>query len=306
MTDTAGAQPAPSIKRYFRPPVIGLLALMLTLVGNPIMHACVTATKELFGPSHEFLFYQTMGAIMVVALVWGIKRNEEVSGTLIGWVAGLLLWSAYASYAFKFNPVSFDMPRMPISADGETTRAAHLFFIQGSIGICVLTLLFFVFNKDTKCDAFRWIQRMLRVNLGRPDSGQSRNVCRITFIETVYVIWFCYAVTLFLGDERFLGYHHPVTYFVFVGAAVWGLYLTWKLLRFTRLMAAIRYAIPTKAILWLAIGELAVKYGFYEEFWLKPLEYPWHMLGLLVAMLVMLGLAMIAPQRRQSDDNAAV
>src|SRR5688572_353579 len=100
MTDTAGAQPAPSIKRYFRPPVIGLLALMLTLVGNPIMHACVTATKELFGPSHEFLFYQTMGAIMVVALVWGIKRNEEVSGTLIGWVAGLLLWSAYASYAF--------------------------------------------------------------------------------------------------------------------------------------------------------------------------------------------------------------
>ena len=289
--------------RYFKPPLIGLIALVLTLVGNPIMHACVVATKKLFGPGQEFLFYQTMGAIMVVLLIWGIRRNKEVSGTLVGWVAGLLLWSCYASYAFKFNPISFDMPRYPISTDGELTRASHLLFIQGSIGICVLTLLFFVLNKDTKCDAFRWIQRVLRLNLGRPDSGQSRNVCRITFIETVYVIWFCYAVTLFLGDERFLGYHHPFTYFVFVGSAVWGLYLTWKLLRFTRLMAAIRWAIPTKAILWLAVGELAVKYGFYEEFWLHPLDYPIHMLVLVLVLLALLGLAAIAPQRRQTTEQ---
>ncbi|MCR6645882.1 MAG: hypothetical protein NVV62_15850 [Terricaulis sp.] len=300
---SAEASRAGDLKRYFKPPLIGLIALALTMIGNPITHALVVWSKQTLGPANELWFYQILGAIVLLLLIWGIRRNQEASGTLIGWIAGLLLWTAYASYAFKFNPISLEMPAMSVTDGGQGRRPAYLFFIQGSIGICFLTLLFFVFNKDTKCDAFRWIQRMLRMNLGRPDSGQSRNFCRITFIETVYVIWFCYAVTLFLGDERFLGYHHPVTYGVFVGCAVWGLYLTWKLLRFTRLSAAIRWAIPTKAILWTAVGELAVKYGYYEEFWLHPFDYPFHMLGLGIVLLVLIGLAVIAPQRRQSTSE---
>jgi hypothetical protein len=270
------------------------------LFGNPIMHAAVTAMTELAGRGHALIAYQVIGVICVGALIWGIKRNQEVSGTLIGFVTGLLMWTCWASYAFKFNSVSLDLPRWSVAASGAG-RPAHLFFIQGSIGICCLTLLFFVFNKDTKCNAFRWIQKVCRMNLGKPDSGQSRNICRITFLETVYVIWFCYAVTLFLGDERFLGYHHPVTYGVFIGAFAWGGYLTWRLMKFTRLMAAIRYAIPTKAILWLAVGELAVKYGWWEEFWLKPLQYPFHMLVVAVVFMALLVSSFFLPQRKVAN-----
>ena len=58
----------------------------------------------------------------------------------------------------------------------------HLLFIQGSFGICVATLLFYVFNKDSRCNAFRWIQRFFHLGVGEPDSGQGRNYCRITFL----------------------------------------------------------------------------------------------------------------------------
>lgn len=303
-TDRETPRLPPALLKFYKPPVIGVIALILTLAANPIMHAAVTAMKELAGPGHALIAYQIVGAIAFIALIWGIRRNDEVSGTLIGFAAGMLLWACWASYAFKFNAISYDMPRLPIS-DSGATRAPHLFFIQGSIGICLATLVFFVFNKDTKCNAFRWIQRVSRIDFGRPDSGKGRNFCRITFLETVYVIWFCYAVTLFLGDERFLGYHHPVTYFAFVGSAVWGLYLCWKLFRFTRLMQAIRYAIPTKAILWLAVGELAVKYGYYDEFWLQPLDHPGHMAVIVAVFLVMMLAATIAPQRKVNQATSA-
>ncbi|MBL8628106.1 MAG: hypothetical protein JNM81_00655 [Rhodospirillaceae bacterium] len=285
------------IQKYYRPPFIGLMAFIMVFVTNPISHATVVAVKDLAGPGNGFLGYQIVAAAAIIALVWGIKRNTEVAGTLIGFVSGMLLWACWASYAFKFNPISLGMPKYVIGADGYS-RGANLLFIQGSIGICGATLLFFIFNKDTKCNAFRWIQRALRLDLGEPASGQGRNYCRITFLETIYVIWFCYAASLFLGDERFLGYHHPVTYAVFATCILWGGYLLWKLSKFTRVMAGIRYAVPVRAIVWLGVGELAPKYGFYEEIWLDPLTYTaeiWTIVGVFVVLILA---SAWMPQRR--------
>lgn len=64
-------------------------------------------------------------------------------------------------------------------------------------------------------------------------------------------------------------------------------------------MAAVRYAIPTKAIFWILFGELAPWYGFYDEVWLKPLEYSasmWAVLVLFAFIFVAIG---FLPQRRQ-------
>ncbi len=59
---------------------------------------------------------------------------------------------------------------------------------------------------------------------------------------------------------------------------LWGFYLLWRLLKFTRIMAAIRYAIPTKGILWINFGETLPEYGWYEEVWLRPWAHPGAML----------------------------
>jgi hypothetical protein len=178
-------------------------------------------------------------------------------------------------------------------------RPMNLLFIQGSVGICVVTLLYWVLDKDTRCNAFRWLQRhVLRLDLGRPEGGRPRNFGRITFVETIYVLWFCYGVSLFLGDPRFLGYDHPVTIAAIAGLAIWGTYLLFRLMRFTRIMAAIRYAIPTKAIFWIPFGEFFPRWGFYREFWLEPWEYRWQIAGA-VGAFVLLGLAtLLVPQRR--------
>ena len=197
-------------QRYYRPPFIGIIAFFAVLLALPLAHSFVIAVRDLIGYENAGGLFLSIGAIAALLLLIGTKRNNEISGTLLGFIAGMLIWIGWASYSFKFNEVSLGLP-MPEVAPG-VVWPAHLLYIQGSYDICVATLLFFVFNKNSRCNAFRWIQKTGRLNLGEPEPGQGRNYCRITFLETLYVTWFFYGASLFLGDGRFLGYGHPVTY----------------------------------------------------------------------------------------------
>ncbi|MDX2222334.1 MAG: hypothetical protein SFV21_06270 [Rhodospirillaceae bacterium] len=286
------------LTRYYRPPFIGIIAFVAIMLGTPLAHTISVLVRDVVG-RNQFAVFFVMGAVALAMLVYGTRRNEEVSGTILGYAAGILMWIGWASYSFKFNEYSLGLGM--VDRDGSGGKLPfHLLFIQGSFGICVAVLLFSVLNKDTRCNAFRWIQKVFRLNVGEPDSGQGRNYCRITFLETITVTWFCYSASLFLGDERFLGYHHPVTYAIVAGLAVWGVYLLYRLMKYTRVMAAMRYAIPTKSIFWIPFGEFAPRYGFYDEIWLKPAEYSttmWVALGVFLALLIASG---FLPQRRQA------
>lgn len=293
---SAGAT-RPVRRRYYRPPFIGVIAFFAVLLALPVAHSFVIVVRDLIGYENAGGLFLSVGGVAAVLLLVGVKRNDEVSGTLLGFAAGMLIWIGWASYSFKFNEVSLQLP-MPEVGPG-VVWPAHLLYIQGSFGICVATLLFFVFNRNTRCNAFYWIQKTARLNLGDREPGRGRNICRITFLETLYVTWFFYGASLFLGDARFLGYGHPVTYGIAAVLAVWGCWLLWRLMKFTRVMAAIRYAIPTKAIFWIPFGELAPRYGFYDEVWLKPLEYSatmWTVLAVFVVVFLATG---FLPQRRQ-------
>lgn len=300
---TAGtAQDAPAqrgtLGRLYRPPLVGLVALVVVMLALPLTHSLSMVARRLADFVDPALVYLPMGLLALALLVYGIRQRSEVAGTLIGFATGMLAWTGWAAYAFRFNEISLGLP-MPVLAD-ETRWPSNLLFIQGSIGICIVTLLFFALNRDTRCNAFLWLQRLLRIDLGRPESAQGRNFCRITFIETVYVTWFCYGAALFLADPRFIGYSSPASYVVVGGLTIWGLYLLWRLLKFTRVMAAIRYAIPTKAILWMTFGESLPKYGLYEEVWLHPFDYPRAMLAILGLFAALFVITIFLPQRRQA------
>ncbi|MCB2108251.1 MAG: hypothetical protein KDE14_11150 [Rhodobacteraceae bacterium] len=285
--------------RYYRPPFIGIIAFVAIFLGTPIAHSISVSVRDVVGRENEFMVFFIMGAVALSLLLYGTRRNDEVSGTILGYSAGILMWIGWASYSFKFNEYSLHLGM--VDRDGSGGKLPfHLLFIQGSFGICVATLLFFVFNKDSRCNAFRWIQRVFKLKVGEPDSGQGRNYCRITFLETIYVTWFCYGASLFLGDERFLGYEHPVTYVIVGGLALWGAYLLYRLLKFTRVMAAMRYAIPTKSIFWIPFGEFAPRYGFYDEVWLKPGEYSGTMWTVVTIFAVLIVASGFLPQRRQT------
>lgn len=295
MQEPPNAASSPLMKLY-RSPFIGLFAFIAVLLANPVAHSLGVALKEMLPPTLGGAAHLFLGLIGCGMLLYGTRREGEVQGTLLGFAAGLLIWLGWASYLFAYNAIDLNMGMVEV-APGQS-RPAMLLYIQGSFGICVATLLFFVFNKDTKCDAFRWIQRKCRMSLGKAASGQGRNFCRITFLETIYVTWFCYGLSLFLGDNRFLGYHHWATYGIVALLAVWAIYLIWKLSKFTRVMAAIRFAIPTKAIFWIPFGEFAPKYGFYEDIWLKPQEYSLLMWGIFILFVALICATAFFPQRK--------
>lgn len=288
----------PLFARYYRPPFIGAIAFAGVFLAVPLAHSLGVVVREVIGKENAFAVFFAMGCVAAAMFIVGVKRNEEISGTILGFAAGILIWVGWASYAFNFNQVTLGLPMAEMPGGGK--RPINLLFIQGSIGICIATMLFFIFNKNTKCNAFRWIHRVMRIDLGAPDSGQNRNICRITFIETLYVTWFCYAVSLFAGDTRYLGYQSVTTKVIVAASLIWGLFLLSRLLKFQRVMAGIRYAIPTKAILWLPLGEFGPRYGLYDEVWLKPAEYSgtmWAVLG--VCLVLFLGAGFL-PQRRQA------
>ena len=289
---------ASAAARLYRPPLVGITALVVVFLALPLTHSLSMVARTLAQSIDPFFVYVPIGAVALLLLIYGIRHNSEVAGTLIGFVSGMLLWTGWAAYAFRFNEISLALP-MPV-LEGGTRWPSNLLYIQGSFGICVVTLLYFVFDRDTRCNAFLWLQRRLHVDLGRQDSAQGRNYCRITFIETVYVTWFCYGASLFIADPRFVGYRNPVSYLLVGALAGWGLYLFWRLMKFTRVMAGIRYAIPTKAILWITFGEALPKYGWYEEVWLRPWDYPRAMLALFVVFASLLTATMFLPQRRSS------
>ena len=284
-----------ALMRLYRAPFIGLFAFVAVLLAKPVAHSLGVALKELLPPGLGGAAHLLLGLIGFGMLLYGTRREGEVQGTLLGFAAGLLIWLGWASYLFAFNPMDLQMPAVDV---GGRDRPAMLLFIQGSFGICVATLLFFVFNKDTKCDAFRWLQRKCRLSLGKAASGQGRNFCRITFLETLYVTWFCYGFSLFLGDNRFLGYHHWATYGIIALLAIWSIYLIWKLSKFSRVMAAIRFAIPTKAIFWIPFGEFGPRWGFYEDVWINPQKYSLQMWGVFLIFMVLICATAFLPQRK--------
>ena len=293
----SGGPNAALLARWHRPPFIGLLALFVAFLGTPLTHSLSVGTTRLVGAQNSFWLLFPLGCISLALLIVAVRSRRESTGTLLGYVSAMLMWTGWAAYAFKFNEISLHMPMAEI--DGSR-RPMNLLFIQGSIGICIAVLVYFVLDKDTKCNAFRWLQRVLRLDLGRPEPGRERNFGRVTFLETLTVLWFCYGVSLFLGDPRYLGYTHPVSYAIVAGFAIWGGYLLWRLLHYTRVMAGIRYAIPTKAILWIPFGEFLPRHGFYEEFWLEPWNYGAET-AVTVAVFVVLGLlAVLVPQRRSA------
>jgi uncharacterized membrane protein len=263
-----------TVKNTFaRPPFIGLLAFVIVFVVQALGHTVMIAMENIFGEAYVYQSAFALGALGAVLLFVGMKHPGEVAGTWYGFWAGTFLWTGWIEFAFVWNANYLSVPDlMDTRVAGEIATKAEYLVMMSSVGILAATLAYFTLNKETKCNMFVWFQRNLKLRTGKPSRGYERNFAAITALETIYVIWFCYIVLLFVYDENILGDRHPVTYGIFFVNTVWAIYLFQRLVQMWKVTTAIRYGIPTAIIAWNSV-EIAGRWHLFTEFWEKPQEY---------------------------------
>lgn len=280
-------------RRFFRPPIVGLLAFIVVFITQGLGHTLMVLIEQIFGSGYQYQTAFILGLLGAVLLFVGMKNENEVPATWLGYFAGFLLWTGWVEFSFVFYAEYLNIEQ--VLPNGTVNQYPEYLVMQSSIGVLMVSLLYFFLNKETKCNFFRWFQRNLGLSTGRPTRGYKRNYAAITAMETVYVIWFFYIVLLLLFEDAFVGARHPMTYVFFFLNTTWALFLIYRLSKFWNVTRAIRYAIPT-AIVAYSSYEVIGKWGILVEFWVYPKEYLTELLIILGAIVIATLIAILTPE----------
>ena len=140
------------------------MAFVATLMFIPIGHALMVLTEQIFGAEYRYTAAFGMGVVAIYMLWTGVRLRKEATGTWLGFIAAILIWTSWVEFAFMFyGRVLYGVPAQ----------------IQDGM------------------------------NLGERSSGRDRNFAAITFMETVFIMWFGYTAQLAMFDPSMLGPDHP-------------------------------------------------------------------------------------------------
>lgn len=293
------AQPGGS--RLWRPPFVGIATTVIMLIGIALGHAAMVAIERSLGTDNTYIASIFIGFAAIIALWYAIKSRNENFATWTGFFSGLFVWMAWVEFFYMYyGRKNFGMmPRM--EGDVVTTEPEYL-IMAGTVGVLLTQLAYYTFDKDTRCNMFVWIQNRLGLREGLGPStktARDRNYAIITFMETFYVTWFCYAWNLLTFDPAVVGVGQSavaamlLTMFVSV---CWGGFCFSRLIRYRRTSTALRYAIPTANILWINM-EIGSKLGMFTEVWLEPQKYMMEIGFYLLAFVVLSILIYRAPKK---------
>ncbi len=285
-----------------RPPLIGLLAFIIVFIVQGLGHTVMVGMEAILGDGYVLQSAFIVGLAGALLLFVGMRHEGEVAGTWYGFWAGTLMWTGWVEFAFIWNAQMLGVPDlMDIHAPGQIATKGEYLVMMSSIGVCLAVMIPLMLNRETKCNMFIWIQRNLKLRTGRPSRGYERNFAYITALETMFVIWFCYLVLLFIYDENILGDRHPVTYGIFFLNTIWALYLISRLVKMWKVTTAVRYAIPTAIIAYNSY-EIAGRWNIYADIWVHPEQFGL-VLGLLAAAIA---IAAVLAIRTPAHQKAAL
>ncbi len=295
-TAATGNAPASSFKRLYQAPLPAILALIIVYVWQGLGHTVMYLMEHTWFPDQFLLAAFVMGCIGAV-MVWVGRDKAENTATLLGFVGGSIIWLSWIEFSFVW--VADELAVEGAMWGAKETLPEYRVMLS-SVGVMFASLLFFFYNRDTRCNAFMWLHRTLRLNPGSRTSAQHRNIASIVAMETIYVTWFFYIYLLFCYNPNILGTDHWFTMVSCGFFAVWAIYLAQRLWWFQRMAPALRYAIPTAIIAW-NVNEILEKWGHLEEVWVQPQKYALE-LGIAAAALVLvIVLAIVSPPRRIVD-----
>ena len=295
-TDATGPQGS----KLWRAPFVGIVALVSMLLGIGLAHALMRAIEEALGHDATYIAQLFIGAGGIIWLWYGVKSKSENFATWTGFFTGIVIWMTWVELFFMYyGRKNFGM--MPRVDGGVSTEPEYL-IMTATTGVLMFMLVFYIFDKDTRCNFFIWFQNKLKLREGLGPStktARDRNYAIITFMETIYVTWFCYAWNLLVFDPAFVGYGEDAltaeiaTVFVSI---TWGGYCLSRLLKYRRTSTAVRYGIPTANILWISV-EIMSGWGLFTEIWLYPQQYWRELLALTAAFTVLAIMIYRAPKK---------
>ncbi|MGI9292251.1 MAG: hypothetical protein ACR2QG_13380 [Gammaproteobacteria bacterium] len=286
----------------YRPPWVGLLAFIIVFVVQALGHTVMIVMEDVW-PGEHYIYESAfaMGLLGAALLFIGMRSENEVSATWLGFWAGTFLWTGWIEFSFVWSGNFLNVPDlMDPNMPGEIATKAEYLVMMSSVGILGATLAYFMMNPETKCNFFIWFQRHAKLRTGKPTKGHKRNFAAITALETIYVIWFFYLVLLFLYNEDIAGDRHPAAYVFFFLNTIWAVYLFQRLMKFWRVTTAIRYGIPTAIIAWNSV-ELMGRWHLFTEFWEKPQEFALEMTLFTVAIFIAAIIAVKTPAHKKAE-----
>jgi hypothetical protein len=287
---------------FYRPPFVGLVAFVIVFVVQALGHTVMIVMEDVW-PGQEYIYESAfaMGLLGAALLFVGMKTEKNVAATWYGFWAGTFLWTGWIEFSFVWAGNYLNVPDlMDPNIAGEIATKAEYLVMMSSLGIMASTLVYFLLNRETKCNFFIFFQRHLKLRTGKPTPGYKRNFAAITALETIYVIWFFYLMLLFMYDENILGDKHPVTYGIFFLIVIWAAYLFQRLIKFWKVTTAIRYAIPTAIIAWNTV-EIGGRWHLFTEFWERPQEFALEM-GLLMTGLIIAAILVVrTPANKKAE-----
>jgi len=297
-----------SKSRLWQPPIVGIVTFILMFVAIGLAHTLMVMIEHNLGKQNTYALSPLMGFAGIVMLWYGIKSKNEAFQTWIGFFAGVIVWMCWVEFFYMwYGRENWGMlPRMD-GADGLNVSGTWPeYMIMGStVGILLMMLCFYTFDKDTRCNMFIWFQKRfgLKEALGpSTKSARDRNYAIITFMETFFVTWFCYSWNLLCFDPGLVGRGD-----LFVGlnmasvfvATVWSGFCFTRLIKFKRTSTALRYAIPVGNIFWINV-EVLGKFGLLTEIWVDPWSYTLEM-SVIFAAFVMLGVLLVLAPKKEAE-----
>lgn len=251
-------------------PLIGILAFVVVLFIMPIGHIIMVLIEKNGGKDFMFPAAGILGLIGAI-LVWiGSRDKSELAATWLGFFGGELLWTGWVEFSFVWTAHHLDIPHL--IENGEIATKAEYLIMPSSLGLLLATMVFYLFNNQTRCNFFMWLNKNFKLGIKIAPADKKRNFAIITALETIYITWFFYIFLLIIYDKSLFGDTHPVTYLSFAGFLIWSTYLVLRLLKITKMPYAVRYAIPTVIIFWNAV-EILGRWNYFEEVWVEPEKY---------------------------------
>jgi hypothetical protein len=294
---------ASGFHKFYRAPLPAILAVTIVFVWQALGHTVMILFERGFG---EPLVYPWMIALgfLGVLMVWYGKKREELGATLWGFAGGSLIWTTWIEFSFHYYARVLGVE--PLVENGVIVTKQEYLVMPSSVGVLLATLVFFFFNKDSRCNAFRWLHRAFRMNPGEVAPSKDRDISSIVAMETIYVTWFFYVYLLLLYDPAIGGGDRSVAAYVSLGLFVaWSVYLINRLLRFQRVASAMRYAIPTGIIAWCTV-EIMGRWSLFTEVWEYPERYGTELTIIGIGLAAAFVLSMLSPARQLPPDREAL